>query len=217
MNAPADKCVLRGPKIFFIPHKTRYVEHNLYSLEARKTGWLLICSRSEYLPISLAWCLFKECCIGKRWSKSTNLNKTKGHLNSEGKKGYACPRWVLNYPVKCKKHNYWSGDWNSHDDCLPTHVCNYRLVQNTTNTLLALTQIYHSHTLCLALVSWHCMPDDTPHNNVSQLGMLSLGCPRESHTSSGLYKDLIARLDMLWPPLQSNMISPTRTEWNVYY
>lgn len=28
MNAMVDKCVLREPKIFFIPHKTRYVEYN---------------------------------------------------------------------------------------------------------------------------------------------------------------------------------------------
>lgn len=56
---------------------------------------------------------------------------------------------------------------------------------------------YIIRTLCLALVSWHCMADDTPHNNVSQLGMLSLGCPLKSHTSLELYKALIARLDML--------------------
>lgn len=28
MNALVDKCVLWEPKIFFIPHKTRYAEHN---------------------------------------------------------------------------------------------------------------------------------------------------------------------------------------------
>lgn len=104
IDAPVDKCVLREPKIFFITQKTRYVEHNFYSLEARKTGWQLICSRSEYLSISLVFCLSKECGIGKRWSKSKNLNKTKGNSDIEGKRVMLARGefWIIQWRVNAK-------------------------------------------------------------------------------------------------------------------
>lgn len=103
----------------------------------------------------------------------------------------------------------------------------YRCAQSHTRRHV-LIQIYHSHAICQAPLSWYCIPDDTqhphmrgprsvhPYNNVSQLGMLSPGCPLESHSSPGLYKALIACLDMLWPSVWSNMILRAKTEGNVH-
>lgn len=82
MNALVDECVLREPEIFFIPHKTRYVEPNFTPSNLKRLLDSSFVPEVDLFPSSWFYVFVRSVCIVNRRSKSKNLNETKSKPNT---------------------------------------------------------------------------------------------------------------------------------------